>query len=192
MKTLIVIPVRMASKRFPNKPMALIKGKPMVQRVWEQAISSALGDVVVACCEKEVFNLIKSLGGDATMTPPELPSGTDRVFAVIKNHPEGRQFDSIINLQGDMPTISPNTINSILDYKQLVNSDIYTLATKINNSEEKHDPNVVKVVISKAYKKSFGKALYFSSLLILPPFSVSSPVSTKMIYYSAKCIKVTW
>ena len=64
MKTLIVIPVRMASRRFPNKPMALIKGKPMVQRVWEQAISSTLGDVIVACSEKEVHDLITSLKGE--------------------------------------------------------------------------------------------------------------------------------
>ena len=74
MKTLIVIPVRMASRRFPNKPLAMIKGKPMVQRVWEQAISSKLGDVIVACCEKEVYNLITSLDGKAELTDPNLPS----------------------------------------------------------------------------------------------------------------------
>ena len=65
MKTLIVIPVRMASRRFPNKPMAMIKGKPMIQRVWEQAVFSALGDVIVACSEKEVQDHISSLDGKA-------------------------------------------------------------------------------------------------------------------------------
>ena len=61
MKTIVIIPARMASKRFPNKPLVLIKGKPMIQRVWEQAIASDLGDVIVACSEKEVYELIISL-----------------------------------------------------------------------------------------------------------------------------------
>ena len=86
MKTLIVIPVRMASKRFPNKPMALIKGKPMIQRVWEQAIFSSVGDVIVACSEKEVYSLITSLNGKAELTDPDLPSGTDRVYAAIQKN----------------------------------------------------------------------------------------------------------
>ena len=78
MKTLITIPARMASKRFPNKPMALINGKPMIQRVWEIAKESKIGDVIVACCEVEDFKLIVSLGGKAEMTDPNLPTGTDR------------------------------------------------------------------------------------------------------------------
>ena len=71
----------MASKRFPGRPMALINGIPMIQRVWEQAIMSKIGEVIVACSEVEVFDLIKSLGGNAVMTSPELPSGTDRIYA---------------------------------------------------------------------------------------------------------------
>ena len=105
MKTLIVIPVRMASKRFPNKPMALIKGKPMVQRVWEQAISSALGDVVVACCEKEVFNFIVSLNGKAILTDPNLQSGTDRIYAAIQKLNNVNQYESIIKFW--IPLSSP-------------------------------------------------------------------------------------
>ena len=85
MRTLIVIPARMASSRFPNKPMALIHGKPMIQRVWEQAVASNLGDVIVACSEREVLDRIISLGGKAILTDPDLPSGTDRIFEAIKN-----------------------------------------------------------------------------------------------------------
>ena len=84
MKTVIIIPARMASQRFPNKPLALIKGIPMVQRVWEQSIKSNLGDVFVACSEPEVFELITNLGGKAIMTDPKLPSGTDRIYAALK------------------------------------------------------------------------------------------------------------
>ena len=93
MKTLILIPVRMASIRFPNKPMALIEGKTMIQRVWEQAIASNIGNVIVACSEQEVLNCIISLGGDAILTDPDLPSGTDRIFEPIPGklhaHPGG-------------------------------------------------------------------------------------------------------
>ena len=80
MKTIIIIPARMASQRFPNKPMALIDGIPMIQRVWEKAKLANIGEVVVACCEKIVFDKINSIGGTAIMTNPDLPSGTDRVY----------------------------------------------------------------------------------------------------------------
>ena len=92
MKTLILIPARMASLRFPNKPMALICGKPMIQRVWEQAMISNLGEVIVACSEKEVLECIISLGGKAILTDPNLPSGTDRIFEAIKNKNNVNQF----------------------------------------------------------------------------------------------------
>ena len=83
MKTAIIIPSRMSSKRFPNKPMAKINGIPMIERVWKQGINSKIGDVYVACSEDEVFNLISSKGGKAIMTDPNLPSGTDRVLSLI-------------------------------------------------------------------------------------------------------------
>ncbi len=85
MKTLILIPARMASLRFPNKPMALICGKPMIQRVWEQAKASNLGEVIVACSEKEVLECILSLGGKAILTDPNLPSGLTEYLRRIKN-----------------------------------------------------------------------------------------------------------
>ena len=86
MKTVIIIPARMASKRFPGKPMVLIDGIPMIQRVWQQAIKANIGDTYVACCEKEVFELISSQGGNAIITDPELQSGTDRVYAALKKN----------------------------------------------------------------------------------------------------------
>ena len=83
MKTAIFIPARMASERFPNKPMAIISGVPMIERVWKQAIISNIGDVFVACSENEVFDHILSKGGKAIMTEPNLPSGTDRVHQAL-------------------------------------------------------------------------------------------------------------
>ena len=159
MKTIIIIPSRMASTRFPNKPIALINGIPMVQRVWQQAIASNLGTVVVACCEKEIFDLITSLGGEAIMTVPNLPSGTDRIYEVIKNHPEGHQFESIINLQGDMPTIIPTDIKKV-NIPLVQGFDIGTLVTNISYEEEA-DVNITKAKINWITKNDLGEAKDF-------------------------------
>ena len=161
MKTLIVIPARMASKRFPNKPMALIKGKPMIQRVWEQANDSSVGDVIVACCENEIYELITSIGGNAQMTDPELPSGTDRVCAAIQKIPNINNYESIINLQGDMPLINPEDINEVnIPLKQ--GYDIGTLVTNFKNDSEKIDQNITKAQVDWIKKHSIGKAVDFN------------------------------
>ena len=83
MKTAIIIPARMASKRFPNKPLALINGIPMIQRVWEKAIAYESAETFVACCEQEVFDLINQLGGNAIMTNPKLPSDWMRSASLV-------------------------------------------------------------------------------------------------------------
>ena len=152
----------MASTRFPNKPLALIEGIPMVQRVWKQAIKSGIGEVIVACSEFEVFNLIESLGGKAVMTDPELPSGTDRVFEVLKNHPEGHLFDSIINLQGDMPIIDPNDIKKV-NIPLIQGFDIGTLVTDISIEEEKNI-NITKANVRWIKKNYIGESLDFYKL----------------------------
>jgi len=159
MKTLIAIPARMASVRFPNKPMIMIDGKPMIQRVWEKAIESNLGKVIVACCEDEVFNLITSIGGQAILTNPDLPSGTDRVYEAIKNLDGISQYDSIINLQGDMPLIRSNDISKVnISLKQ--GFDIGTLITDLTNIEKKN-PNITKAKINWIKKDLIGKAIDF-------------------------------
>ncbi len=159
MKTLILIPARMASLRFPNKPMALICGKPMIQRVWEQAKASDLGEVIVACSEKEVLECIISLGGKAILTDPNLPSGTDRIFEAIKNKDNISEFDSIINLQGDMPIINPHDIDKV-NTPLLQGFDMGTLATELKDNQ-KSDSNVTKVRINWIKKNTIGKAFDF-------------------------------
>ena len=158
MKTLILIPARMASKRFPNKPMAIIEGKPMIQRVWEQAIASDIGNVIVACSEQEVLNCIISLGGDAILTDPDLPSGTDRIFEAIKNN-NVRHLDSIINLQGDMPIINPKDIVKV-NTPLLQGFDMGTLVTELKE-DQKNDINVTKVKINWIKKNIIGQAFDF-------------------------------
>ena len=150
MKTAIIIPARMASQRFPNKPMAKINGIPMIERVWKQAIDSKIGDVYVACCEDEVFSLITSIGGKSIMTDPNLSSGTDRVFAAFDLLQNKDDYESIINLQGDMPLIDYTNIQSV--NIPLENGyDIGTIATDLSSDEEKN-ANITKVLID--WKKS--------------------------------------
>ena len=162
MKTLIVIPSRMSSIRFPNKPLALINGIPMISRVWKQAKKADIGSVIVACCEKEVFDLIKSIGGEAIMTDPSLPSGTDRIFQAISNLPEVEQLDSIINLQGDMPIINSTDIEQVNE-PLIQGFDIGTLVTNISPKEEK-DQNITKAKISWIKKNKLGEAIDFYKL----------------------------
>ena len=159
MKTVIIIPARMASKRFPDKPLVLINGIPMIQRVWEQAIKSNLGDTYVACSEKEVFDLITNLGGTAIMTDPKLPSGTDRVYAALEQVTDYKSYQSIINLQGDMPLIDADDIIKVNE-PILKGFDIGTLATNLSKEEESNT-NITKVKINWVKEKSLGIAKDF-------------------------------
>ena len=159
MKTAIIIPSRMSSKRFPNKPMAKINGIPMIERVWKQGINSKIGDVYVACSEDEVFDLISSKGGKAIMTDPNLPSGTDRVFAAFNLLDNKDEYESIINLQGDMPLIDSINIKSV--NIPLENGyDIGTIATDISSEEEKNE-NITKVSIDWKEVNFVGNSLDF-------------------------------
>ena len=159
MKTAIIIPARMASQRLPNKPMVKINGIPMIERVWKQGINSKIGDVYVACSEDEVFDLISSKGGKAIMTDPNLPSGTDRVFAAFNSLDNQDEYESIINLQGDMPLIDSINIQNV--NIPLENGyDIGTIATNISKDEEKNE-NITKVSIDWKKEDVVGNSLDF-------------------------------
>ena len=158
MKTIIMIPSRMASSRFPGKPMIKINGKPMIQRVWQQAINSNVGDVVVACSENEVFELITNLGGKAILTNPNLPSGTDRIYSALIQMPKHNEYDFVINLQGDMPLIKPNQIKKVTNPLRHKYS-IGTLATNLKR-DEVSNKNVTKVSV-KWDKNNIGQAKEF-------------------------------
>ena len=159
MKNIIIIPARMASVRFPNKPMALIDGKPMIQRVWEKAKESKIGPVIVACCEEEVLNLITSVGGKAVMTSPEHHSGTDRIFEVVSNFSSKNEFENIINLQGDMPLINSADIEKVTT-PLMQGFDIGTLVTNISREEQK-DNNITKARVNWIKKYEIGEAVDF-------------------------------
>lgn len=164
-KILTIIPVRLASTRLPNKPLADICGKSMIQRVYEQALSANLGEVLIACDGEEIAAEVKKFGGKFVITDPNLPSGTDRIYAGFKSF--GGDFDLIINLQGDLPNIDPQVICAAANAASNPNCDIATVASKIKNFSEITNPNVVKIAIAES-----GRALYFSRCSI--PYSKKS------------------
>lgn len=164
---LIIIPARLASERLPKKPLADICGKSMIQRVYEQALAADLGEVLVACDGEEIAAEVKKFGAKFVITDPNLASGTDRIYAAFKNL-ENKNFAVIVNLQGDLPNIDPQVIRAAAEVALNQDCDIATVASKIKNTSEISNPNVVKIAI--AFKeKNLGRALYFSRSAI--PFS---------------------
>lgn len=154
-----IIPARFASTRFPGKPLVEIAGKTMVQRVYEQASQSKLGEVVVATDDQRIFDQVAAFGGKVLMTSDRHPSGTDRC-AEVASLPQYADFQFVVNVQGDEPFIAPAQINTVLEF--LVENErlpIATLAKQISpdSSLNIFDPNMVKVVFDKNQQ-----ALYFS------------------------------
>lgn len=159
---IIIIPARMASTRLPGKPLADILGAPMIVHVWRRACEADAGPVLVACAEAEIADAVAAAGGQAVLTSPDLPSGSDRIFAALETvDPDGR-YDTVVNLQGDLPTIDPVAIHAALKPLAAPQVDIATLVALISDAEERDDPNVVKAVVALAPDADTGRALYFS------------------------------
>ena len=164
MNPIILIPARMASTRLPNKPLADIHGQPMIVHVMRRALESNLGRVVVACAEEEIKIAVEKAGGEAVMTHPDLPSGSDRILAALKIIDPTRQFDAVINVQGDLPTLDPALIKTAFDLLQDMTVSVGTLGAIITKEAEKTNPNVVKAITEIDFSKDqkSGRALYFT------------------------------
>ena len=169
-RPVVVIPARMASTRLPGKPLADIRGEPMIVHVWRRASEAAVGPVLVAAAEAEIADAVRAAGGEAVLTRPDLPSGSDRIFAALAQFDPAGQFDAVINVQGDLPTIEAAAIRAALEPLSDPAVDIATLVAEITRPEEKTDPNVVKAAIAFApgarAQRGIGRALYFSRATI--------------------------
>lgn len=151
-KSAIIIPSHLGAKRLPNKPLLEISGKPMIVHVWERAIKSEVKDVFVATANKEIVDVIKSCGGNAVLTGTEHTTGSDRIYEAIKNL--NLSCDFIINVQGDMPNINPDTINMLNQFMITNNNaEVATVASDIS-SDETLDQNVVKAITSSNLKEN--------------------------------------
>ncbi|MBF0372656.1 MAG: 3-deoxy-manno-octulosonate cytidylyltransferase [Alphaproteobacteria bacterium] len=158
----VVIPARLAATRLPGKPLADIHGEPMIVHVWRRAVEAGIGPVLVACGDQPIVEAILAAGGDAVMTRPDHPSGSDRVWeAVQRFDPDGR-YDAVVNLQGDLPTLDPAIVRAVLDPLADPAVDLATLITPITTVEERQADGVVKAVVSLAEGQRVGRALYFS------------------------------
>lgn len=159
---LIVLPARMASTRLPGKPLADIHGRPMIAHVVERALAAHVGPVVVACCEAEVARVAARAGARTVMTDPDLPSGSDRVWAAAQAvDPQGRH-EIVINVQADLPTLDPVLIRDAIAPLADPGVDIGTLVARVTDPAELADTSVVKAVVGLAPGTRIGRALYFS------------------------------
>jgi 3-deoxy-manno-octulosonate cytidylyltransferase (CMP-KDO synthetase) len=155
MKVVGIIPARYASTRFPGKPLALIKGKPMIQRVYEQALKSKLDAVVIATDDVCIADAVMDFGGQYVMTSPNHRSGTDRcceALDLLKT-----KYDAVVNIQGDEPFIDPKQIDLLVDLIVRDDTPLASLAKRIDDADELFSPNAVKVVVNQE-----GNAMYFS------------------------------
>lgn len=164
MKIIGIIPARYASTRFPGKPLCIIDGKSMIRRVYEQSSAcSLLTDLLVATDDERIEKHVKDFGGQVIITSGSIKSGTERCNEVMKklfqkNH---EQYDVVINIQGDEPSIHPLQIAHIAGCFQDRNVTIATLVKKITSEEDLKNPNVVKVILDNR-----SRAIYFSRVAL--------------------------
>lgn len=162
MNPIVLIPARMASTRLPDKPLAPIGGRPMIVCVSAKVEKAGL-PWAVACDGKQIAEAVEKAGGRAILTDPALPSGSDRIWAALqKLESEGKTYDIIINVQGDMPTLDPAIIQQVLHLLDDPKIDIATLAAPITEERERIDPAVVKPVIDLKGNAKRGRAINFT------------------------------
>ncbi len=168
MNPVIMIPARRASTRLPDKPLADIGGLPMIVHVYHRAVAANIGDVYIATDDADIAWAVEKAGGRAVMTSANHPSGSDRIWEALQNVDPDGKYDVVINLQGDLPTIDPKIVASVLlPLEHDGRVDIATLVCAIDNEEDKVNPSVVKPVIAwhdmgKNPKYRMGHALYFT------------------------------
>jgi 3-deoxy-manno-octulosonate cytidylyltransferase (CMP-KDO synthetase) len=143
--TIILIPARLASTRLPGKPLADLHGAPMIVHVVRRAEAAGAGDVVVATDSEAVAAAVEKSGGRAVMTRSDHESGSDRIYEALETVDPGHRVRTVVNVQGDLPTIAADDIRAALRPLADADVDIATLAAIITDPAERTNPNVVKV-----------------------------------------------
>ncbi|MBR1519579.1 MAG: 3-deoxy-manno-octulosonate cytidylyltransferase [Prevotella sp.] len=158
MKTIAIIPARYGSSRFPGKPLAVLGGMTVIERVCRQA-EKCVDDVVVATDDERIYDHVRAFGGRVVMTSKEHRSGTDRINEALQKI--GGEWDVVVNVQGDEPFIAPSQIEAVMDCFRDESVDIATLGKPFASMEEVENPNSPKIARSE-----LGFALYFSRSVI--------------------------
>jgi 3-deoxy-manno-octulosonate cytidylyltransferase (CMP-KDO synthetase) len=163
---IVMIPSRLASFRLPNKPLADIGGAPMIVHVWRRAVAAGVGPVVVACGDHAIAETIEAAGGRAVMTDPRHPTGSDRIAEAIARLDPNREYDAVINVQGDLPTLDPAAVQVARFALNDPEIDIATLGAVITDEAALHDTSVNKVVAGFTDPAKPARALYFSKAIV--------------------------
>jgi 3-deoxy-manno-octulosonate cytidylyltransferase (CMP-KDO synthetase) len=163
MNPIVIIPARMSARRLPGKPLADIGGEAMILRVLRRALAADVGPVAVAAGDPEIVEAVRIAGGQAILTDPALPSGSDRVVAALAAlDPEGRH-DIVVNLQGDMPFVAPRVLTACLALlADQPSCDIATCVAAEASPADRANPDVVKAVLALDGAGRLGRALYFT------------------------------
>ena len=167
-KSIILIPSRLGATRLPNKPLLKINNKSIIMHVYEKAIKCGIGDVFVTTCDEEIISEVQKNGGKSILTSKEHNTGTDRIAEALEKIKLENEVDYIINLQGDEPLIDISDIKNLNFQTVNNNSDLATLACKIDTSKQDKysNSNIVKVVTQEdLQKKSISKAVKFERII---------------------------
>ena len=162
MNPLVLIPARMAATRLPGKPLADIAGLPMIIRVWQQAVTANIGPVVVAAGDPEIVAAVEARGGRAVLTDPSLPSGSDRVHAAAQILDPDGAHDILLNVQGDVPDISPDDLRAVLQPLLDPEVDVATPVCPLPAGPRVHEASVVKAVLAPSPLADTYRVPYFS------------------------------
>ena len=167
-KSIILIPSRLGATRLPNKPLLKINNKSIIMHVYEKAIECGIGDVFVTTCDEEIISEVQKNGGKSILTSKDHNTGTDRIAEALDKIKLENEVDYIINLQGDEPLIDISDIKNLNFQTVNNNSDLATLACKIDTSKQDKysNSNIVKVVTQEdLQKKSISKAVKFERII---------------------------
>ncbi|MDB5453567.1 MAG: kdsB [Caulobacteraceae bacterium] len=162
MTPIVLIPARMAASRLPGKPLADIGGEPMIVRALRQAQAAEIGPVVVAAGDPEIAWAVEQAGGEAVLTDPDLPSGSDRILAALAELDRAGRYDAVINLQGDMPFVEPSVLSACMALLRERDCDIATVVAPESSPADRANPDVVKAVLALEADGRSGRALYFT------------------------------
>jgi 3-deoxy-manno-octulosonate cytidylyltransferase (CMP-KDO synthetase) len=182
-KVAVLIPTRLKSTRLPNKPLAVINGKTLIQHVYEHAIAvHPAEDVYIASGDEAILEEANRFGAKCVLTDPALPSGTDRIAAALKEiDPTGEKYDIIVNFQGDGINVDPRLNLELVNLIEKTGADMVTVGMKITDPNEIQNPNYVKIAMGLKEGMDYGRALYFSRSPV--PFNRDSVPAYDFAYW---------
>ncbi len=162
MTPIVIIPARLAATRFPNKPLADIHGLPMIVHCVRRAEEADIGPVWVAAGDREIADAVEAAGGQAVMTDPAHPSGSDRIWEAVEKIDPGGAFDVVVNMQGDLPAMEPGILRAVTAPLSDPDVDIGTSVAVITDEEDAVNPNVVKTIVGFPDGARQARALAFT------------------------------